>query len=205
MDNCKIKSGRHGLVAGVGVNDFNGPIRINGKKIWEYNLWRNVLSRCYNQKFLDKCPSYIGVNCSEEWFVLSKFVEDIHEVPNHHRYELEGWNLDKDILIKGNRTYSKDAVCFVPKEINSLFTKSDATRGSLPIGVHLVREGVYTSSIRLAGKKTNLGCFRNSLEAFETYKQAKHQEIKRLANKWKDQIHDSVYEALLRYEVSIND
>lgn len=205
MKNYKIKTGRRGLVAGVGINDSQEPISKQRKKIWEYSLWRNVLTRCYNQKFQMNCPSYVGVECSSEWLLFSKFSEDIHNIPNNHRYEIEGWNLDKDILVKGNKIYSKETVCFVPKEINSLFTKSDATRGELPIGVHMVRDGVYTSSIRLDGKKKNLGNFKSVLEAFDAYKEAKHTEIKRIANKWKGCIDDAVYDALLHYEVAIND
>ena len=48
---------------------------------------------------------------------------------------MEGWQLDKDILIKGNKIYSPDTCCFVPSEINNLFVGCNKSRGSLPIGV----------------------------------------------------------------------
>ena len=34
---------------------------------------------------------------------------------------LYGWELDKDILEKGNKTYSPETCCFVPRVINSLY------------------------------------------------------------------------------------
>ena len=46
-----------------------------------------------------------------------------------------GWELDKDILVKGNKIYSPDTCCFVPKEVNTVFTKRQSKRGDYPIGV----------------------------------------------------------------------
>lgn len=33
---------------------------------------------------------------------------------------MEGWHLDKDILLKGNKVYSPETCAFVPAKINSL-------------------------------------------------------------------------------------
>jgi hypothetical protein len=47
--------------------------------------------------------------------------------------------LDKDILVKGNKVYSPDACVFVPQCINILFTKSHKshkTKEKLPMGVN---------------------------------------------------------------------
>ena len=43
--------------------------------------------------------------------------------------------LDKDILIKGNKEYNPNTCCFVDIRLNSLFTKDNAMRGKYPIGV----------------------------------------------------------------------
>ena len=50
-----------------------------------------------------------------------------------------------------------------------------------------------------------LGSFKTELEAFNAYKQAKETFIKELADKWKDKIDPRAYEALMNYEVSIDD
>lgn len=35
------------------------------------------------------------------------------------QYLEEGWELDKDLLVKGNKVYCASRCCFLPKEINS--------------------------------------------------------------------------------------
>ena len=43
------------------------------------------------------------------------------------------------------------------------------------------------------------------IEAFYAYKEAKETYIKEVANKWKDNIDSRVYDALMNYQVEIND
>ena len=51
----------------------------------------------------------------------------------------------------------------------------------------------------------HLGYFSKPDEAFNVYKQAKEDYIKEVAELYKDQIDIRVYEALMKYEVDIND
>ena len=55
------------------------------------------------------------------------------------------------------------------------------------------------------GKQEHLGCFKTELEAFNAYKVAKESFIKEQAEKWKGQIDDRAYEALINYQVEITD
>ena len=50
-----------------------------------------------------------------------------------------------------------------------------------------------------------MGFFKTELEAFEAYKQAKESFIKEQAEKWKSQIDERAYNALMNYEVDIDD
>ena len=47
--------------------------------------------------------------------------------------------------------------------------------------------------------------FNTELEAFNAYKTAKESFIKEQANKWKSQIDNRAYNALMNYEVEITD
>ena len=60
-------SGKRSLVYGVGVNDWVGRVKVGGKKIREYQLWKGMLQRCFCEKYKQKYPSYQGVTCSKEW------------------------------------------------------------------------------------------------------------------------------------------
>ena len=191
------------LVYGVGVNDWAGNISVNGKKIWEYKLWQGMLERCFSEKLKQKHPTYKDVTCSKEWLLMASFIEDVSKMKG---YGFEGWELDKDILQKGNKLYSKDTCCFVPAEVNMLLTKSDKARGEWPVGVYFHKpSGKFRARLNINGKRKHLGYFTTPEEAFQAYKLAKEDQIKVVAEKWKHQLDERVFQALLAYEVSIDD
>ena len=55
------------------------------------------------------------------------------------------------------------------------------------------------------GKQEYLGSFNTETEAFNAYKKAKEYFIKEQAEKWKDKIDIRAYNALMNYEVSVDD
>jgi len=150
-------SGNRSLVFGVGVNDWAVHIWVGGKPIKEYKLWNGMLERCFSEKFKQKCPTYEGVTCSKEWHSMTKFIEDVSQMKG---FCLSGWALDKDILQKGNKLYSKDNCCFVPAEVNNLLIKCDNSRGEYPVGVcfHKTR-GKFMAYLKINGKMKHLGYF----------------------------------------------
>jgi len=194
---------KRSLVCGVGINDWAGKNRVDGKQIKEYTLWKSVLERCFSDKFKQENPSYQDVTCSKDWLSMTKFIRDVSQMKG---YGLKGWQLDKDILLKGNKFYSKDYCCFVPKEVNCLLTKSNGSRGEWPVGVGFHKQhGKFTAQLNINGKMKHLGLFTSPEEAFQAYKMAKEDRIKVVANKWKDQLDERVYSALMAYEVDIDD
>ena len=50
-----------------------------------------------------------------------------------------------------------------------------------------------------------MGYFNTETEAFEAYKEAKESFVKEQANKFKSQIDPRAYNALMKYEVSVDD
>lgn len=116
------------------------------------------------------------------------------------------YQLDKDILVKGNRIYGEDTCCLVPKEINNLFINTKNTNKTLPVGVRFVEgANMFKSVVSKFGKSTCLGSYTTMEEAFNAYKKAKEAHVKEVANKWKDKIDPRVYEALMDWEVNIDD
>ena len=196
-------AGKRSLVFGAGVNDWAGNISVNGKKIWEYKLWSNMLKRCFSGEYKQKYPTYEGVTCSKDWLSMTTFMEDVSQMKG---FGLSGWELDKDILQKGNKLYSKDTCCFVPHEINMLLIKRDNCRGEWPVGVDFHKaSGKFRAQLRINGKTKFLGYFTSPEEAFQVYRTAKEAQIKVVAHKWKHLLDERVFQALLAYEVAIDD
>ena len=191
---CKI-NGHKNIICGVGVNDMLGE-----SKTVAYQIWIGMIKRCYSSEVQERQPTYKGCSVCEEWLRFSNFKNWYDK--NH----VEDYHLDKDILVKGNKVYSPETCCFVPSEINTLFTKSNAKRGNLPIGVRKCKRKFMTMC-KLGGVVTYLGLYNTIEEAFNAYKQSKEAHIKEVAQKYFDdgKITKRVYDALMRYEVEITD
>lgn len=169
-----------------------------------YSTWHNMLKRCYDSDFLKKRTTYKGCSVCEEWHCFATFQEWFDE---HHK---DGWHLDKDILVKGNKVYSPNTCCFVPNEINTLFTKRQNYRGKTPIGVVYCKpqrcfKECYKATITRGKGSKYIGTFATPVDAFNAYKREKEKWIKEVADKWKDQLEPRVYKALYNYKVEITD
>ncbi|WP_340574917.1 hypothetical protein, partial [Staphylococcus aureus] len=114
---------------------------------------------------------------------------------------MDDFELDKDLLIKGNKVYSENTCVFIPFEINTLLIKCTASRGKHLIGVHWDNASrAFKAQVNKSkGKREHLGLFKTEIEAFNAYKTAKESFIKEQANKWKSQIDPRAYEALMKY------
>lgn len=185
------------VILGVGINDYE----LSTKGLLSYKRWANMLRRCYDKEYHVKKPTYIGCKVCEEWLRFSNFKKWFDE--NY----VDGYALDKDILIKGNKVYSPETCCFVPAALNSLLTKRDFHRGSYPVGVQKPQRSRFLASLHINGKATRIGRFDTVEEAFAAYKQARETHIKEVAQKYFDdgKITKRVYDALMKYEVEITD
>ena len=204
IKNGEIKDPYSPSVCGVGISGTKYPSKINGVRTKEYGLWVRMLERCYSDSFKKKNPTYIDCEVSDNFKSYEYFYEWCNKQIG---FGVEGWQLDKDLLIKGNKVYSEDFCIFIPKEINSLLVKSAASRGGHLIGVcwSKTHKAFKAQVSKNKGKSEHLGYFNTELEAFNTYKQAKEEFIKEQANKWNGKIDDRAYEALMGYKVEITD
>lgn len=189
------------LVCGVGFNDGKYPTKKDGKFLLEYDTWKGMLRRCYSETMKVANPTYIPCTASENFKNYSYFYEWCHRQVG---FGAAGFEIDKDILKKGNKEYSENTCAFVPFQLNSLFTKTNKSRGGLPIGVCKIGR-----SFRAACKKNSIkvviGQFKNSLDAFFAYKDFKEAHIKEMAEKWRHEISDEVYDAMMNYCVELTD
>ena len=207
--NGEIKCPYEPKVYGVGyLGEGKYKAFENGKKTDEYIIWHGMLKRCYDPKLHKKESTYKG--CTVEEYLLN--FQHMGEWINRNYYEIPGEKmcLDKDILCKGNKIYSRETCVFVPQRINLLFTKRDNDRGNSPIGTTPNSSGNYVAQCCDGnGKKIPLGTYSTKEEAFQVYKQYKEKVIKETIDSYKGKIPEPFYsrlrEAMYNYEVSIND
>ena len=200
----EVKDSYSPSVYGVGILGTKYPSTINGVLTKEYVLWRGMLKRCYSDVYKKRYPTYEGCKVSNKFKSYEYFYEWCHKQIG---FDVKGWHLDKDLLIKGNKVYSEDSCIFIPSEINLLLVKNTASRGEHLIGVywHNKRKAFEARVRKNKGKQEYLGLFKTEIEAFNAYKTAKESFIKEQANEWKGKIDGRAYEALMNYTVEITD
>lgn len=196
--NLRVKDHSNPIIFGVGYigKRRNSNVAISKNKA--YRTWHNMLLRCYSIENQKLHPTYSDCYVCKEWHNFSVFEQWYNENC------IDDFYLDKDILIKSNKEYAPDKCCFVPCEINSLFTKREKCRGNCPIGVH-INWNKFRAVLNKGRNRIHLGLYKTKEEAFQAYKKAKEAWIKEVANKWKDKLKPNVYEALMNYQVEITD
>ena len=192
-------------VCGVGILGTKYSSKVDGVRTKEYGLWKSMLERCYSDSaYQKKRPTYKDCEVSENFKSYEYFYEWCH---NQIGFDVKGFDLDKDLLVKGNKVYSENTCVFIPREINQVLVKRTASRGEHLIGVSWDKT---TNAFRAMvskgkGKSEWLGYFKTELEAFNAYKQAKEAFVKEQASKFKSQIDPRAYNALMNYQVEITD
>ena len=155
---------------GVGINDadYMTTPTVDGAVLCDpaYRAWYSMLQRAYDKKLHDRQQTYSDVTVCKEWHSFSAF--RAWWLASYR----EGWQLDKDLLVVGNREYGPDACIYVPRWLNNFTTDSGASRGELPIGVRLdTRRGKYMAQCcnPITGKQHNLGYFTTPAAAHEAW------------------------------------
>ena len=158
--------GNRGLICGVGVNDFPTAVRVNGVKLKSYVTWHNMLLRSYSPEYQARASTYVGCSVAQEWLLFSVFEKWYTE--NY----VEGYQLDKDLLVQGNKVYSSDLCVFVEPALNTLLGRGTHQKSNLPLGVSLTKRG-FTAKARSYYYRKYLGYFDTPLEAHRAWQLAK--------------------------------
>lgn len=200
-------------------NRFGGIVGQNyllqekdGRSTKEFDAWIDMLKRCHLGKSgAKKYTAYKDVYVCEEWLFFDTFYTWITSQSNYTCWNTTpDWAIDKDILIKGNKIYSPDTCCLVPKNINNLFTKNEDRRGNYPIGVTYNKKNNNFRAQCSQNDGTGqiqLGSYDNFIDAFYAYKKYKEKLIKNIAQEEykQNRITKECYDAMMNYEVEITD
>lgn len=160
----------------------------NGKTTIEYKTWASMIERCYTSR----AASYANVTVCDKWHNFQNFAGWYKSQPLHGR----GFCLDKDILVPGNKIYSPDTCCLVPKRINSLFVKTAVTTKDLPVGVW---HSNYVSKPFTAACGKFLGNYPTIEQARSAYVVYKKTIISDLAEEYKEMLSEELYSLLKDY------
>lgn len=192
----------------------------DGTKKESYIRWSNMLKRCYDLKYHIKRPTYKDCEVCEEWKCFANFEKDYEELLKENNFpENMELHLDKDILFKGNKVYSKENCVLIPSELNNMFTKSNKKRGNLPIGVSCCKNNKtnpfqtqVSTGIKMPNNKTPYILFKRFPtveQAFQYYKNQKQEVIKSVAMDYLERgfitEESRLFKALISYEVDITD
>lgn len=169
-----------------------------------YKLWTGVLRRCLGTSYLH----YKDVEVCKEWLNFQNFAKwcETQEFFNAKDEMGRSYQLDKDILVKGNKIYSPETCRFVPQVVNTLLITNKTRRGVYPIGVSYAKKlSKFVAECRYSGGSKFLGNFNTVEEAFKAYKMTKEAYVKEVAERWKDNIDSEIYESLLEWSVNKTD
>lgn len=187
------------LVCGVGINDADYVVQpvIDGKQqiCPFYKKWHSMLVRVYSPKAKKHRLSYEGTSVCDEWLTFSNFKVWM---------ETKDWKdkqLDKDILVYGNREYGPDVCCFVDNQTNNFILENTPVRGKYPIGVCFNKKlSKFMSSCMsvVTGKSEYFGLYNTAEEAHKAWLAFKLSQAHVLAERQTD---TRVAQALIsRYE-----
>lgn len=158
------------LVHGVGIADVKVT---SSEDKSAYETWRHMLRRSYSIEYKTRKPSYENCTVAEEWLTFSNFLKFYKD-----NYK-EGFHLDKDILVKGNKIYAKETCCFVPVALNGIIVNIEG------VGVNFDKEKrKFRAGISIKGKQKNLGYYATIEDAMAAYKKAKKKYVIDSANEY---------------------
>lgn len=189
-------------VSGIGVNDFKGKISNKGIHIRPYAMWKAMLDRCYSKQNSKRRPTYVGCSVCESWLKFSNF-----KLWYDSNYSTS-FELDKDIIVPGNKVYSPETCRYVPHYLNKLLNDHGNNRGDFPVGVTQANKGRYTPTYT-ASCNNGYGIqltktFKSIPEAVTWYAETKKAVVKEQALRafMDNSIDTDIYLALVRREFS---
>ena len=188
---CYLDSQKRGI-CNIGVNDVR-----NSNSTKAYGVWDDLIARCCDEEYKQKHRCYKDVKICEEWLTFSVFKKWFDE--NY----VEGWQLDKDMIERGNKIYSPSTCCFLPRELNNVYKRNLSGR-ALPQCCRLTKSGKYIVTIKSQKQRIHIGTFDSVDEAFMAYKTKKEQIIRDTARKYEDKLDKRVLNALLNFEIEYN-
>lgn len=161
-------------------------------------MYHNMYDRCYSSAYHERSPQYKDCEMCPEWLDdKNNFYDWVLE--NYYTIDKEQIDLDKDILVKGNKIYSPDTCIFAPHSINTYF--ENLTREP----VYLQKLNKYRMDIWIEDRNVRLGYFDSEEEAKKMYIRHKEAAILAKADLLQDRIPRALYNAMVNWKIELSD
>ena len=175
-----IRNPYYPSVCGIGYRGVGEyKVSINSKATKEYETWRSMLVRCYDSKYQNLQPTYVGTTVYSEWLNFQNFAKWHKE--NFPNIENIFFELDKDLLQKNieNKIYSPETCVFLPNKINTFIIGKQSNNTSGYIGVSWDKpHSKWKCNINdfKSNKYLYLGLFKNIKDAVSKYENARDEQ-----------------------------
>lgn len=133
-----------------------------------------MVRRTHSSSFKEQKLSYKDCEICEEWKYFSKFKAWMET------QDWEGKELDKDLIVRGNKLYSPETCAFIDRKINTFIVESLNKTNGLPIGVMHYRDR-YKALLKENNKSIYLGIYDKVEDAYEAWLSYKLKQAKELA------------------------
>lgn len=179
---------------------------VNYKKLNEkqkYSRWYNMNSRCYKECYHRSHPGEIYPECNvcDEWRTNREaFYNWLDE--NYYTVSTgEQMDVDKDIRVNRNRLYSPDNCLIVPHTINNLWSHLSINYPTFNERKEMWEIGTRFYPDPYGEKKS----FEDLEEARDFAAGVKYAHIKEVAEIYKDEMPEKIYQAMLAYRIDQED
>lgn len=155
-----------------------------------YYKWKNMVQRCYDKKIHKKYkPEYKDKSVCEEWLNYSNFRIWFDE--HYVQCKNNQIDLDKDLLVQGNKVYSPETCVFLLHYQNTMFERSAKDK------IYEKEDGTFVIG---GGKKKTYATLK---EAEDIVCERNQNRIESVAEKCKGSIPMCAYEAMLNWDVRL--
>ena len=161
-------------------------------------MYHNMYDRCYSLAYHERSPQYKDCEMCPEWLDdKNNFYDWVLE--NYYTIDKEQIDLDKDILVKGNKIYSPDTCIFAPHSINTYF--ENLTREP----VYLQKLNKYRMDIWVENRNVNIGYYDTEEDAKKVFMRHKEALILAKAGLYHDRIPSALYNAMINWKMELSD
>ena len=97
-----------------------------------HQTWRHIKARCLKgSEYQKKKPTYLECEVGEDFQDFEIFTNWYVQQEGYRHLD---YQLDKDILVDGNKIYTAENCCLVPKQLNIFFCRNSSSEICQGIG-----------------------------------------------------------------------